>query len=208
MHTVSYVKGFLAAELLLCIRANTVLLLPSVFSIQPEKSRRWWRFNKKPLVGHLMLCSPANTPLSAQKLLYPHRHHWHNTGPCHPPAQESSCSPDKNTNFPSVKHRRSFSLMVKEVTMELDKTELSVPFSTWYHIQDHEIKILQFIPGRLCVSHAKLCHSYKLGGDWLPHYTNVTELCLLEMLTASQPFPLLQGGRSFICPKDRGVFIS
>lgn len=134
-----------------------MLFLPLVLSIQQEKSRRWWRLNKKP--QHKAPYAPQSNKHSTLHRSSCTQTDTTDTTLAHviSPAQESSCSPDKNTNFPSVKHHHWFSLMVQEVTMEVDKAELSVPFSTWYHIQDHEMKRLKFIPGRWHVSLMPSC---------------------------------------------------
>lgn len=119
-------KDFLAAKLLLCIRAHTALFLPLVLSIQQEKSK-WWRLNKKPSIKHLVLCSLTNTAHSAQKQLYPDRHHWHNPGPCHLPSAGVQLLTSQEHKLPFSQTPSLFYWMVKEVTVEEDKAELSVP---------------------------------------------------------------------------------
>lgn len=68
---------------------------------------------------------------------------------------------------------------------------------------------MQVHPQRVAhLFHNEPCPSYEPDSDRLPCDVNMTELSLLETLTASQPLPLLQVGRSFIYPKDWGVLIS
>lgn len=178
-----------------------------MLSIQQEKSRRWWRLNKKP--QHKAPYAPKSKTYST-----PHRGSCTQTDTdstlAHviSSAQESSCSPDKNTNFPSVKHHRWFSLMVKEVTMEVDKAALSVPFSTWYHIQDHEMKRLKFIPGGWHVSLMPSCvpATNLVVTDYPPTQTWLNSPCWKCLQLHSLSLCCKEAGVSY-APKTPGVLV-